>query len=151
MMQEHQNRPFLSAFYAELDLDSGRMAYARAGHDAPLWITDAGRVCRELDAPGAILGAFRDVGLESREIQLSPGDSVVLYTDGVTEARDSGGRLFGDERLAAAARQAAAASADAQAMLESVTHAVEAFTAGADQADDLTIVVVQRSSESAGE
>jgi serine phosphatase RsbU (regulator of sigma subunit) len=141
IMQERQTRLFLSAFYAEFDLDSGRLTYANAGHDAPLLVEAGGRAIRELDAPGVILGAFHDIGLESREVQLAPGDTVVFYTDGVTEARDPEGRLFGDERLAAAAT---GAHGSAEAVLESVAAAVTAFTAGGAQADDLTIVVVQR-------
>ena len=141
IMQERQTRLFLSAFYAELDLDSGQLVYANAGHDAPLWIPAGGRACRELNAPGVILGAFHDIGLESREIELAPGDSVVFYTDGVTEARDDHGGLFGDERLSATAT---AARGGAEAVLDSIAGAVSAFTAGAAQADDLTIVVVQR-------
>jgi serine phosphatase RsbU (regulator of sigma subunit) len=144
IMQERQTRLFLSAFYAELDLDSGRLVYANAGHDAPLWIEEGGHVCRELNAPGVILGAFHDIGLESREICLAPTDTVIFYTDGVTEARDHEGRLFGDERLATAAMAATAARGSAEKVLESVAGAVAAFTAGAAQADDLTIVVVQR-------
>jgi sigma-B regulation protein RsbU (phosphoserine phosphatase) len=153
IMQERRTRLFLSALYAELDLDTGRLAYANAGHDAPLLIGAGGRSCRELDAPGVILGAFHDIGLESREVQLEPGDTVVLFTDGVTEARDPLGQLFGDERLVAAATAGVAASAargdghavgGAQAVVEAIVGAVGEFTAGAEQADDLTIVVVQR-------
>ena len=147
IMQERQTRLFLSAFYADLDLDSGRLVYANAGHDAPLWISADGRDCRELDAHGVILGAFGDIGLEPGEGNLEPGDTVVLYTDGVTEARNAAAQLFGDERLVNAITQAVADGNAAQGVLDSVVGAVTAFTAGADQADDLTIVVVQRSSE----
>jgi sigma-B regulation protein RsbU (phosphoserine phosphatase) len=149
IMQERQTRPFLSAFVAELDLDGGRLAYANAGHDAPLLISAGGRECRELEAPGVILGAFGDIGLESRDVALAAGDTVVMYTDGVTEARDPQGMLFGDERLAAAA-VAGTLSGPADDVLGSIIDAVAAFTAGAEQADDLTIVVVRRLADSAG-
>ncbi len=144
LLQERQTRLFLSACYAEIDLDDGRLTYANAGHDAPLWISAAGDESVELEDHGAILGAFHDIDLQSRSIQLGAGDVVVFYTDGVTEARDGNGRLFGDERLAESALGAVAVGGDAKAVLDSVTTAVEAFTAGAEQADDLTIVVVQR-------
>jgi serine phosphatase RsbU (regulator of sigma subunit) len=141
IMQERQSRLFLSCFYAELDLDSGLLTYANAGHDAPLWIVAADGTCRELEGSGVILGAFGDVKLEAREVRLAAGDSVVFYTDGVTEARDPEGQLFGEERLAAAVT---GKQGGADRLLESVVGAVGDFTAGADQADDLTIVVVQR-------
>jgi serine phosphatase RsbU (regulator of sigma subunit) len=144
LLQERQTRLFLSACYAELDLDDGRLTYANAGHDAPLWISASGDQSIELEDHGTILGAFQDIGLETREIALGAGDTVVFYTDGVTEARDGAGRLFGDERLSAAAVGAVSAGGDAEAVLRSIVGAVESFTVGAEQADDLTIVVVQR-------
>jgi sigma-B regulation protein RsbU (phosphoserine phosphatase) len=144
MMLERQTRPFLSAFYAELDLDTGRLVYANAGHDAPLWIDAGGRDWRELEGHGTILGAFNDLGLESREVVLGEGDTLVCYTDGVTEARDGSAQLFGDDRLAAAATSAVAAGVGARGVLEAIVGAVAEFTAGAAQADDLTVVVVQR-------
>jgi sigma-B regulation protein RsbU (phosphoserine phosphatase) len=147
IMRERQSRLFLSAFYAEVDLESGMVSYASAGHDAPLWIAADGRATRDLEAPGVVLGAFDDMGLESRELQLEPGDTVILYTDGVTEARDPERRLFGDDRLRTAAVDAAAAGASAEATLSAVLAAVAEFTAGAEQADDLTMVVVQRGRE----
>jgi sigma-B regulation protein RsbU (phosphoserine phosphatase) len=147
MIMERQTRPFLSAFYAELDLDSGRLVYANAGHDAPLWIDAGGRGWRELEGHGTILGAFNDLDLESREVVLGLGDTLVCYTDGVTEARDGSGQLFGDERFAAAATSAVATGAGARGVLNAIVGAVAEFTAGAAQADDLTIVVVQRAGE----
>ena len=140
IMQERQSRLFLSAFYAEFELDSGCLHYANAGHDAPLWIAAGGRETVLLEAPGVILGAFRRTGLEARSMMLQPGEAVVFYTDGVTEARDHDRQLFGDERL----RESAAAAVAAGGSAESVVEAVEAFTAGAEQADDLTIVVARR-------
>jgi phosphoserine phosphatase RsbU/P len=140
IMSDRQARPFVTAFYADFELDSGRLTYANAGHDAPLLITASGE-CRELDAPGVILGAFDDIALEQRELVLQPGDALVFYTDGVTEARDPQGQFFGEERLLAATTRD---SGSAQQVLDSVAGAVSDFTAGAEQADDVTIVVVQR-------
>jgi serine phosphatase RsbU (regulator of sigma subunit) len=145
ILSDRQTRPFVTAFYVEFDLDSGRLSYANAGHDAPLLITANGQ-CRQLDAPGVILGAFDDIVVEQHEVLLGHGDVVVFYTDGVTEARDPAGRFFGDERLLAAATSA---GGSAQAVLDSVAGAVREFTAGAEQADDVTIVVVQYNAEGA--
>jgi len=144
IMQERQTRLFLSALYVELDLDSGRLRYANAGHDAPLLISSGGRESRELSEYGSILGAFSDLGLTEADLIMASGDTLVLYTDGVTEARNEQRELFGDDRLAAAATEAVAHGCNASAVLSAVTDAVAAFTAGAEQADDLTIVVVQR-------
>jgi sigma-B regulation protein RsbU (phosphoserine phosphatase) len=146
IMRDRQSRLFLSAFYTELDLDSGTMTYANAGHDAPLLVRWAGGAngigVSELEARGVVLGAFADMGLEEKSAALAPGDLVVLYTDGVTEARNSARELFGEERLRAVVAQSAAGGA--QSVIASVTAAVAEFTAGEEQADDLTMVVVQR-------
>jgi len=144
MIAERQSRLFLSALYAELDLDACRLTYASAGHDAPILVRAGGAEVRELEAPGVILGAFADTGMESRSVELGSGDTVVFYTDGVTEARDPERRLFGDERLRSAVAEAVAAGGSAESVLESVGAAVAEFTAGAEQSDDLTIVVLQR-------
>jgi serine phosphatase RsbU (regulator of sigma subunit) len=143
LMQEHKSRLFVSAFYAEIELDTGLLTYASAGHDAPLLLSAHGTTS-ELAAPGVILGAFHDIGLESRSVMLGPGDTVIMFTDGVTEARDPERRLFGDERLEQAVATAVAEGGNAEAVLESVIVAVARFTAGAEQFDDLTMVVVQR-------
>jgi sigma-B regulation protein RsbU (phosphoserine phosphatase) len=159
IMRDRQSSLFLSAFYTELDLDSGTMTYASAGHDAPLLVRwDGGgnghasgltgnraaahSSVSELEARGVVLGAFADMGLEEKSAVLGPGDLVVLYTDGVTEARNRARELFGEERLRAVVAESAAGGA--QAVIASVTTAVARFTAGEEQADDLTIVVFQR-------
>lgn len=144
IMGDRVARPFLTAFYAEFDFDSGRMAYANAGHDPPVLVSGAGE-CRRLDTPGVILGAFDDIALEQADVSLAPGDAVVFYTDGVTEARNPAGEFLGDDALLEAAR---AGFGSAQSVLDSIVGTVGAFTAGAEQADDVTIVVVQRNSRS---
>lgn len=141
LLQERRSRPFVSAFYGELDLASGLLSYANAGHDRPLLVPAEGEP-RELVAPGVILGAFHDVGLEPRSVSLAPGDTVVLYTDGVTEARDPQGQFFGDDRLRDAV--VGAGRAPAQGVIGAVLASIAEFTAGAEQSDDLTMVVVRR-------
>jgi phosphoserine phosphatase RsbU/P len=137
---------FLSGLYARVDLDSGVVTYANAGHDRPLLIRRDGAKHVELDAPGVILGAFRSIELADCMVQLQPGDTLVFYTDGVTEARDGDGRLFGDERLAEAARSGAV-EGDAQGVSRAILDAVADFAGDAAQSDDLTLVVVQRRPE----
>ena len=142
-LQDRQAPLFLSAFCAQIELKTGRLTFANAGHDAPLLVTPGGAV-RELEAPGVVLGAFHDTGLESRTVTLDSGDTVVMFTDGVTEARDPLRRLFGDERLQRSVASAVIQHGSADAVMDAVLHAVDSFTAGAEQSDDLTIVVVQR-------
>jgi phosphoserine phosphatase RsbU/P len=142
LTEDRLARLFLSALHAAIDTRTGVVTYANAGHDRPLLIR-AGGDHSELDAPGVILGAFRRISLVDCVIQLGPGDTLILYTDGVTEARNRAGELFGDERLLDAA-VAGGRGGDAAAVSRTILDAVTEFTGGAPQADDLTLVVVQR-------
>ena len=144
LTEDSQARLFLSALYARLEIGSGVVTYANAGHDRPLLVRHDSDAVAELDAPGVILGAFPDIGLEDCVVQLAKGDTLVFYTDGVTEARDEAGSLFGDERLAAAVLAATSAGGDAVAVSRSIMEAVADFSGGAAQADDLTLVILQR-------
>ncbi len=143
IMRDRQSSLFLSAFYAELDLASGTLTYASAGHDAPMLVrADDASAVTELEARGVVLGAFADMGLEERSVVLGPGDLVLFFTDGVTEARNGSRELFGDDRLRAVLT--ASAGGDAESVIAAVVSAVTEFTEGEEQADDLTIVCVQR-------
>ncbi len=133
---------FVSAVYATLDIHTGMLTYANAGHSRPLWLKSSSGEIQELAARGIILGVFEDVELEEREIDVAPGDILVFHTDGVTEAMDGDGQQFGQERLRAAV--AATPDASAQQILSAVVDAVNAFAGNAPQSDDLTLLVVKR-------
>jgi sigma-B regulation protein RsbU (phosphoserine phosphatase) len=133
----------LSALYAVLDTGNGRLTYSNAGHCRPLWLqSDTGQVV-ELDARGIILGAVTDTYLEEDDLDLQPGDLLVFYSDGVTEAMNAQRDLFGEERLEALL--AANRGRSAQQVLEAVVDAVQAFGGDQPQSDDLTLIVVRRS------
>ena len=133
---------FLSALYAILDVGTGLLCYASAGHNPPLCLRSASGEVEELPAPGYLLGAFRGVSFTGEETLLDVGDALVLYTDGVSEARDGDGRFFGEERLKAAVLSAADCSAEE--IVETIVTAVTEFTGPVAQADDLTILVAKR-------
>ena len=136
------SRLFLSAFYAILDPHSGRLAYANGGHNWPLWVRAATREVQPLRARGMLLGIFPDIELEEHEIEVAPGDLIVFYTDGVTEARNVDGDMFEEERLGSVA--AANPEASAQQVVQSIVEAVQSFIGSAPQSDDLTLFVVKR-------
>ena len=133
---------FLSALYAILDTDTGLLNYASAGHNPPLCLRAATGQIEELPAPGYLLGAFRGVQFTEQETALAPGDILVLYTDGVSEARDDGSRFFGEERLKEATLSAA--DCTAEEIVETIVSSVSSFTGPIDQADDLTILIAKR-------
>jgi len=141
ILSDSQAGLFLTAFYAVLDTASGRLAYACAGHDRPLWWHAAGGRVQELAARGLPLGALAGVDLEERTVRLARGDVLLLYTDGVTDAMDSRAELFGRERLAAAL--AAAPHDAAHQVVAAVRAAVTAFSGSGRPSDDLTLLAVK--------
>lgn len=145
-IREDQSSPlFLSAFYAVLDIDTGCLTYANAGHNLPLWIHAATGEVTELAARGIVLGAFSGYIPQESVCFLQPGDSVVFYTDGITEARNASGEFFDDDGLLAVVRSHGRRSADE--LLQAIVQAVETFSDDAPQADDFTVVVLRRRDE----
>ena len=142
ILQDSQSDLFLTSFYAKLDADTGRLIYSNAGHNPPLWLKVNSGECQPLSSHGIILGAFPGIELEDQRVDIAPGDLLVFYTDGVTEAIDSNQKEFGLGRLQAAVE--AHTDASAQQILEAVVNAVDAYTGEAPPFDDLTMVVVRR-------
>ncbi|MDI1462736.1 PP2C family protein-serine/threonine phosphatase [Catellatospora sp. KI3] len=131
---------FATAVLAELDLDTGRLHYLNAGHPPPLLLRGQHAV-RELDAGRRLpLGIDSDIPHLGSE-QLEPGDRLLLYTDGVIEARDPDGDLFGVERLTDHAEQAAQAQLPAPETLRILSRRVLDFQHGPAR-DDATLLLV---------
>ncbi len=142
MLDGRKAELFVTACYGLLGTDSGHLVYANAGHNRPLWLPAAEGECRELPAGGILLGAFQGISLEEGEIDVEPGDLLVFYTDGVTEAMNGEREFFGEERLRRVVD--ANAGASAQEVLENIVDAITIFGDGAPQSDDLTLFVIRR-------
>ncbi len=142
--EELKSTAFLTAFLCTIDRTTRTMVYARAGHPPPL-IRRAGGVCATLDAKGLPLGV--DAGsrfngnLEEFEVDLVPGDVILMYTDGVAEAGAAGGE-FGEERLQKAF-MATPEDAHPSKILQHVLRVLDAFLAGAPQDDDVTMICLK--------
>lgn len=132
----------LSAFYAVLDTNSGRLTYANAGHNPPIRLRAATGELDLLESRGLLLGAFTAFMPDERSCALDPGDFIVFFTDGITEARNAGGGFMDDEGLEAVVRSRPWSSAEK--LLTAIINAVDDFAAGAAQADDFTVVVLHR-------
>ena len=91
-------RKFVSFFYGDLDVPSRTLTFTNAGHNPPMLMRRDGE-CVRLDEGGRVIGAFTDSYYIQKEIQLREGDKLLLFTDGLTEARDAAGDEFGEERL----------------------------------------------------
>ena len=89
---------FITAFYAVVNIPSRTLAFSNAGHNPPLLIRANGE-CIRLEAGGTVLGAFPNAPFAQEEIELHPGDRLLLFTDGLTEATDLSGEQFGEQRL----------------------------------------------------
>ncbi len=129
---------FVTFCYCEIDRNAGRITYTNAGHCPPILIRSNGEVMR-LAVGGAVLGIFRQWKYEQATVAIGPGDRLVLFTDGVTEAANARDEEFGEERLA----QVVSALRDrgAHELKSRLLQTVAAFTAGKAQ-DDATVVVV---------
>ncbi|MGW5332525.1 SpoIIE family protein phosphatase [Streptomyces bauhiniae] len=117
----------------------------RAGHTAPL-VIDAGHTVRAVDAAGLLLGVAPDPHVSPRRLQLRPNESLLLYTDGLTEARAPDGEQFGDVRVAQALAGSPRPPA-ADRLIDSLTEAVRVFTGGHDIDDDQAVLVLTATGE----
>lgn len=133
---------FVTVFFSDLDPATGHLIYANAGHNPPLlYCASTGQVTA-LKGHGIALGVIPNISLEDYEIWLEPGDQLLLYTDGVTEAINAREEEFGAERLASIV--AAGGGQTASCLVDDVTHAVAEFTGGGMPADDLTMIAIRR-------
>jgi phosphoserine phosphatase RsbU/P len=136
-----QNPRGMFVTMACLDVRGTTVTCANAGHDTSL-LVGSGSPRPVFPSTGTVLGMFPDQPYSSENVELSPGDTLVLYTDGVSEAANPDGALFGDERLHACfAKGAGATAADS---VERLMSSVRGFAAGAPQSDDITILALRR-------
>ncbi|MFI5403092.1 MAG: PP2C family protein-serine/threonine phosphatase [Planctomycetota bacterium] len=143
LVPDMKDGKFLSLFAAILDPRDGRMEWCNAGHNPPLLFRARDRTVRPLERTGRILGILSGEPCGPGEpLKLETGDALLLYTVGVTEAKGASGDLFGMERLEAVL--AGAAAAEPEAILDSVRGALNNFTGGAPNTDDVTMVAVKR-------
>jgi serine phosphatase RsbU (regulator of sigma subunit) len=133
---------FISFFIAVLDSKTGELTYVNAGHNPPLLAHGDGTV-EKLECTGLVLGIFATSKYEQKSCRLEPGDVMVLFSDGVTEAcRPDVDEEFGEDRLAQTLVELRNGSA--QSIIESINQRVQDFTAGSPPADDITLVVAKR-------
>jgi adenylate cyclase len=134
---------FVTLFAGILDADTGALEYGSAGHEEP-YILHAGRVLRQLPrVAGPPLCVIDDFAYDAGRFQLEPGDTLCLMTDGVLEATNAGGELYGRARLERLLRDLAAASSATSTMAHAIAADVARFAGGAEPADDLAILLLR--------
>jgi len=132
---------FVTLFYGVLDQNSRSLIYANAGHPPPLLMRSCSNAFEKLEVTGIALGAIGGAKYEERRIDLSSGDVLVLYTDGVNEAENSNGEQYGVERFCCIVRESCQLSA--QGILDKILGDISQFCAGQAQFDDITMIVVK--------
>ncbi len=142
LSQDNDSAMFVTILYAEYDPSTGHIAYASGGHNAPL-IVHANGSSELLPTTGGIaLGLMPDLPYIQDETTLSQGDTIILYTDGVTEAMNADYEEFGNDRLVNIFT--GSPPKDSHDANESVFHSVRNFVADAPQSDDITCLTLSR-------
>lgn len=132
---------FVTFFLTVLDTATGRLEFCNAGHNPPLQVNAAGE-CRRLVTDGAVLGIIRGFAYTGSATSMAPGEVLVMFSDGVTEAVDQDDDEFGEARLTAVVKTHASESA--KAIQDAIITAVRAHAGKQPQSDDITIVVLKR-------
>jgi serine phosphatase RsbU (regulator of sigma subunit) len=131
---------FSTVFFGVLDPATGALAWVNAGHEAPV-VFGASGISARFNPSGPALGMMPDMKFEVRESQLAPGQVLLAFTDGVTEAKDPSGRLYSEEALLGLL---AGGAPDAAALLDRIEKSVAAHSAGAERSDDITMLAMRR-------
>lgn len=132
---------FATVFFGVLDPGDGSLFWVNAGHEAPI-VFGASGVPARLAPSGPALGMMPGMRFEVRESRLEPGQTLLAFTDGVTEAKDSSGRLYSEERLLRVVAEGASGAAE---LLDRIEESVAAHSAGVERFDDITMLALRRS------
>jgi len=131
---------FATLFFGQYDEGTRRLRYVNCGHPAPIVLAGGGSGIEKLGTTATVLGAFREWDCEERSVQLAPGDTLVAYSDGVTEAASDSGDEFGEERLVRVLR--GRQGQPAALLVDGVLGAVAAFSSGP-RSDDVTVMALR--------
>jgi sigma-B regulation protein RsbU (phosphoserine phosphatase) len=142
LVEERPTGLLVTILCGVLDLKSGELIFANAGHEWPLLVPVDGSPVRELGPGGPLVGAFRQLHLTTGSVVLGQGDLLALYTDGVTDALTAGGERYGLERFVATLSGGGDGGADR--VVRQVMAGVTAFE-GPEPADDIALLVIRRS------
>jgi len=140
LRNHRQANMFVTLFYAVLDLALGSLTYVNSGHNPPVIVGSTG-VKAHLRPTGPAVGMFPDVEFTAQQINLEPGDVLLAFTDGVTEARDINRHFFSEKRLLSLLEQPVTSAA---ALLRRIEESVRNYTGPADQTDDITMIALRR-------
>lgn len=136
--QNNREEMFVTVWLGILEISTGRLTAANAGHEYPVLMQPDGKFELVKDKHGFVIGGMEGMRYKEYELTLTPGSKLFLYTDGVPEATNTEGELFGTERMLAALNEKT--SARPEEMLKNMRRAVDGFVKDAEQFDDLTML-----------
>jgi sigma-B regulation protein RsbU (phosphoserine phosphatase) len=143
LIPESDITTFVTVFFGVLDTETGMIQYCNGGHNLPYIIKQNGSVRQVENTGGLLLGKIEPIGYECKQIQLQPGEKIILYTDGVTEAMDETGKMYEETGLENYLRNHSSYSDEK--LLRSIIVDVLKFMNKAEQADDITLLVLEYS------
>ena len=141
LCDNNQAEMFVTVWLGILEISSGKLTASNAGHEFPTIRREDGRFELYKDRHGFVLGGLKEARYKECGLQMSPGDKLFVYTDGVPEATNAQGEMFGTDRMIAALNTCADGSP--AEILESVRNSVDAFVGDAEQFDDLTMMCLE--------
>jgi sigma-B regulation protein RsbU (phosphoserine phosphatase) len=136
-----QSNMFATLFFGVLDPDSGTLHYINGGHEPPVLLNDNGEIVQRLMPTGPAVGLFPDMGFEVEQVQFDKGDSLVGFTDGITDAKNSAGELFTEKCFL---ENIQSTWTSAFSMVFELSTVLQKHIGGQDQFDDITLISLRR-------
>jgi serine phosphatase RsbU (regulator of sigma subunit) len=131
---------YATLFVAQLDIPTRTLVYVNGGHNAPMLLRHDGTLLR-FNEGGSVVGLFPDIPFVSGAAKLAPGDELIAFTDGITEAMNGADEEYGEERLLECTRTTDRASP--KSLVAAIFASVDAFAHGTAQYDDMTVIVLR--------
>ena len=141
LSKENISDMFVTVFYGILNTKTGEIIYSNAGHNPPCILKKDGTVIETELTHDIVLGIMEDTKFKTKNINLKPGDTIYLYTDGVTEAMNKKHELYSEERLEKELIKLKDSSP--QEIINGIISTIEEFTKGAEQSDDITMLTLK--------
>ncbi|MFQ5722627.1 MAG: PP2C family protein-serine/threonine phosphatase [Candidatus Aminicenantales bacterium] len=141
LFQSTDIQKFVTLFYGILDTRKDEFYYSNAGHNNPFLFSVDGNISR-LSAGGIVLGFMEDYTFKEEVVYFNPGDVMVIYSDGITEAMNANDREFGEERLEALVSENLSISSSE--IIKKIISTVQSFVGDTPQIDDITLVIIKR-------
>lgn len=142
LLKDARANLFVTAFYGILETETGRLTYSNAGHNPPYLIKNTDGAIQSLDPSGMPLGIEEQATWSQDVVQIDPGDTLILFTDGIPDAQNEMGEFFDDESLLEVCLDSY--GRPAHEMQAAILAEIENFVGDAPQFDDITLMILER-------